>query len=61
MDEKDKKIASLEKDVEQLKKQLAKAVKAINALDKKVNRVYHNHASTAASVQNLTSILRRIS
>jgi septal ring factor EnvC (AmiA/AmiB activator) len=60
MDEKDKKIAALEKDVDSLKKALKSAVSAITTLEKKVNRVYHAHNNTASTVSSIAAQLRRI-
>jgi septal ring factor EnvC (AmiA/AmiB activator) len=59
MDEKDKKIEALERELKAIKVQLAKAVRAINTLDQKVSRVKHAGASTAAEVQTLRQSLRR--
>lgn len=60
MDDKDKKIAALEKDVTLLKKQLAQAVRALTQMEKKMTRVYHDHNNVARTVQNISAQLSQL-
>jgi prefoldin subunit 5 len=59
MDEKDKKIASLEKDVAELKKHATRMQRVIAALEKKLTRVYHDHHNTSIRVNAIASKLTR--
>lgn len=55
MDEKDKKIASLEKEVKELKKHLGRMGRGMASIEKKLNRIYHDHNNVAVKVHALVA------
>lgn len=60
MDEKDKKIAALEKDLAKVKQQLKQLLAYVKEQDKKISRVSHNQSATSSAVSQLTAALRRV-
>lgn len=47
----EKQVGTLEKQVQTLHKQLVQAVRGMSALEKKLNRVYHDHNNLATQTR----------